>query len=351
MNRVKQVNCVFLWTVILSIVGGFINGEILRITNSYAIIAITSQLILILPAVIYIIVNKINIAKQIRFKGLKISTIILLILFAYLISPVMSFVNALSLLVFNNETSIVMNDIVGNNGIWLSLILIGIVPSILEESVYRGIFYNEYRKVNVLKGILLSGFMFGIVHGNLNQFSYALLMGIIFALVIEATDSILSTMIIHFCINGSSVFLLYIYPKLLSLLEAMYGSDQFSASEFQSALEGGLPADFTLEFVLTNYGLSAIVCTILAIIVFRTIAKNNGRWDYIKNIFKRKETLVVNEEEKSNTRIFSLSLIIGIIICFGLMVYFEIVTYQLNANNTEGLLSITFNFINKYLMI
>lgn len=343
MNRVKQVNRVFLWTVILSIVGGFINSGIFRYTNDYALIAITSQLILILPAVIYIIVNKINITQQIRFKGLKISTIILLILFAYLISPVMSFVNALSLLFFNNETSIIMSDIVGKHGIWLSLTLIAIVPSIFEEAVYRGVFYNEYRKVNVLKGILLSGFMFGIVHGNLNQFSYAFIMGIIFALVIEATDSILSTMIIHFCINGTSVFLLYIYPKLLTLLEAMYGDDQFSASELQSALERGLPADFNLEFVLTNYGLSAIFCTILAVIVFRTIAKNNGKWDYIKSIFQRKDSLLVNEEEKSS--ILSISLVIAIVICVGLMVYYEVVTYQLNASNAKELLSISFNFI------
>jgi membrane protease YdiL (CAAX protease family) len=345
MNRVKQVNRVFLWTVVLSIVGGFINSEILKYTNDFAIIAITSQVILILPAVIYIIVNKINVAQQIRFKGLRISTIILLILFAYLISPLMNLVNALSLLFFKNETSIIMNNIVGKHGLLLSVTLIALVPAILEECVYRGVFYNEYRKVNVLKGILLSGFMFGIVHGNVNQFSYAFLMGIIFALVIEATDSILSTMIIHFCINGTSIFLLYIYPKLLTLLESVYGSEQFSASEFQTALEGGLPADFNLEFVLTNYGLSAILCTALAVIVFKTIAKNSGRWDDIKNIFHRKDTLVVNQEEKSNTSILSISLIIAIVICVGLMVYYEIVTYKLNVSNAKELLSITFNFI------
>ncbi len=346
MNRVKSVNRVFLWTVVLSIVGGFINSEILKYTNDYAIIAIISQVILILPAVVYFIMNKINIIQGIRFKGLRISTIILLILFSYLISPLMNLVNALSLLFFKNETSIIMNNILDKRGLLFSITLIAFVPCILEEFVYRGVFYNEYRKVNVLKGILLSAFLFGIAHGNVNQFSYAFLMGIIFALVIEATDSILSTMIIHFCINGTSVFLLYLYPKLLTLLENMYGSDQFSASEFQSALEGGLPADFNLEFVLSNYGISAILFTVLAFIVFRTIAKNNGRWDYVKNIFYKKEKLEDNNGDiNHNNRIVSLSLIIAIIICVGLMIRYEIFMFK-STTYTNEVLSMVFNIIN-----
>lgn len=346
MNRVKPVNRVFLWTVVLSIVGGLINSKILNYTDDYAIIAIVSQVILVLPAVVYLIINKINIKQQIRFKGLKISTVILLILFSYLMSPLMNLVNALSLLFFKNETSIIMNNILERHGLLFSITLIALVPCILEECVYRGVFYNEYRKVNVLKGILLSAFMFGIVHGNVNQFSYAFLMGIIFALVIEATDSILSTMIIHFCINGTSIFILYLYPKLLAILEKMYGAEQFNASEFQNALEGGLPADFNLEFVLSSYGLSAILFTALAFIVFRTIAKNNGRWEYVKSIFRKKDSLVDNNEGANrNTSILSISLIIAIVICVGLMVRYEIISYLINTSEAKELLSITFNLM------
>lgn len=285
MNKVKIINIVFLATVLLSIIGSFLGQWILDYTNNYTMILLFSQIILVLPSILYLAFSKTSIVKAIRFKKIKGSNIILVILFSYLISPLMTLINAISMLFVKNDTAGFMENIVGNNGFIISLFLIAFIPCIFEETVYRGIFYNEYRKISPLKGILLSAFLFGIMHMNFNQFSYAFAMGIIFALLIEATDSILSTMIVHFFINGTSVLIMHLYPKMIDLLQKTYGPDFFNSGDSLESIQANFNMD--INFIIQTYGLPALIGTILAFIVFRAIAKNTGRWNFIKGIFKK----------------------------------------------------------------
>lgn len=316
MNRVKDVNKVFLVTILMYIVSGFVNRFIYLETGSYNFVIIVSQATLILPTAIYMAWKRMNIAEAIRFKGIPISNVVLLVIFAYLISPLMQLINGLSMIYVKNNTATVMTEVAEKNSIFLSLFLIAFIPAVFEEMVYRGLIYNTYRKVTVVGGVLLSGFLFGVMHGNINQFSYAFVMGLIFALVIEATDSILSTMIIHLVINGNSVIMLYVAPFLLKLLEGLSGSELYSEANMAEAIARA-EEQLTVGFLLKTYGITALVCTLLAFVVYRVIAKNTGRWDYIKEIFRRKKT----EEKKS---LFTPCLIIAILLCIALMVIDEV---------------------------
>ncbi len=383
MNRVKSVNLVFLATVLMSIAGSLVMPWVVEYTDNYFIVLLLSQIVLVIPSAVYLITQKVNLAQAIRFKGIRISNIILIVIFAYLISPLMNLINALSMLYVQNDTTDFMNNIVSNNGFLLSLIMIALIPCILEESVYRGIFYNEYSKVSPLKGIFLSGFLFGIIHGNLNQFSYAFAMGIVFALLIEATDSILSTMIVHFFINGTSVLVMALYPALFKLLEALYGSDQYNADELINSMGSGLLENMDLGYVIRSYGLTALFTSVLAFIVFRTIAKNSGRWEHVKDIFRRKgagsaakrsQTAYYNqegdlslrsnydeytqegdlslrsnyyEEPSKSRRLVSVSLIIAIFICVALMIVNELYAAEAPEQSAENFYTIFRMFIMK----
>ncbi len=369
MNRVKSVNRVFLATVLISILGSYINSWILGYTDNYFIVLLMSQIILIIPSLIYLITQKVKVAQAIRFHKIKLSNIILIIIFAYLISPLMNLINAISMLYVQNDTTDFMNNIVSNNGFILSLVMVALIPCILEEAVYRGIFYNEYSKVNALKGIFLSGFLFGIIHGNLNQFSYAFAMGIVFALLIEATDSILATMIVHFFINGTSVLVMALYPKLLQLLEAMYGSEQFNADELINSMNSGILDSVDMGYVIRSYGITALIATALAFIVFRTIARNSGRWEHVKGIFTGKsgrgadmpiqtESYYTQEGDISLRgshyetpvkagRLMTASLIAGIVICVTLMVVNELFAPEVPEQSAENFYSIIRFFVMK----
>lgn len=294
MNRIKSVNIIFLITVIVSVIGSIINSFIFSVTRNLAYIMIVSQVLIALPSLIYLKVKKIDLIKGLRLHKINMGNIVLIILFTYLISPLMGLINILSTRVVSNSTEQIMSQMTSENSFLVSLVLIAFVPCILEEVVYRGVFYNEYRKVNVLKGILLSGFLFGIIHGNFNQFSYAFAMGIIFALLIEATDSILSTMIVHFFINGTSVFGVYLLPKLEEFLA------EFNGQEYADTAMNTSAAEKITMGMIGSFAIYAAFTSTLAFIVFKTIAKRTGRWEFIKNILKRNQNTTDQPALNSN---------------------------------------------------
>ena len=87
----------------------------------------------------------------------------------------------------------------------VQIILMAVIPALVEEFIFRGLFYGTYRKCGVLKGALMSGLVFGLFHLNINQFCYAFVIGVVFAFMVEATGSIWSSVLAHFAINTYSI--------------------------------------------------------------------------------------------------------------------------------------------------
>ncbi|SHL61260.1 hypothetical protein SAMN02745136_05315 [Anaerocolumna jejuensis DSM 15929] len=296
MNQVKSVNRVFLATVLVTIAAIFINPLVYHASDNYLYILIISQLILIIPSGIYLFRQKKGLADAIGFRKISFGNVVLVVIFAFLIMPLMGLINAFSLLFVRNDTTQVIGSLIGGNGLIVSLLMVGLVPCIMEESVYRGVFFQSYRKANPLKGIFLSGLLFGLIHQNFNQFSYAFVMGVIFAFIIEATDSILSTMIIHFVINSTSVLSLTLSGGANGLADAN------ALSEYTQQISMG--------YIFSALLPVAAISTMLAYFVFRVLADNSGRWEHVKGIFKK----------KTKTNFITPSLVIGIILCLVIMV-------------------------------
>ena len=133
----------------------------------------------------------------------------MLVGFMYAVMPAATLVNAISLKFTTNVIDDTVVEIADKYPMVIGVLALAFLPAVLEECVYRGVLYNEYRKVNIRKAIVLSGLLFGLTHMNLNQFIYAFLLGMVFSIVVEVTDSILSSMILHLVMNGTSVLTIY----------------------------------------------------------------------------------------------------------------------------------------------
>lgn len=343
MNKVSKINIIYLITVIISLIGMVISSILYQKTNNMLYVLLSSQVMLVLPGIFYIIVNKLNLRKTIRFHKIKISNIILIILFSYMILPLMSLVNLISMLFVQNDIQNTVEEILSQNPLYISVLTIALIPAIFEEFVYRGIFYNEYRKVNLRKGILLSACLFALLHLNFNQFFYAFLMGAIFALLIEATDSIVSSMVVHFMINGTSVINAYMLPMLSDLLEEV---DPVYANDLAESMEQGLSRTDLLVSIY-SFAPIAIITTIIAIVILIVIAKNSGRLESLKSVFTG-EDMCYKEipdnklaDESSNgwigdsieygevpgkkkESLITIPIIISIIVCVALMIINEV---------------------------
>lgn len=277
---------------------------------------ILSQLLILIPAAVYLIITKTNPIKLIRFKKIDVATIFMVIILTFLMMPLITFINALSMLFSQNAVTALTQEMSGNTFI-VNLILMAVIPAISEEFVFRGVLFHTYRKSSVLYGIVISGVVFGLMHLNFNQFSYAFVLGIVFALVIEATGSIYAVMIAHFVINGNSVVMMELSDKLL-------GAVGQNSQQLQSQITPQY-----LMMVVGVYGMIALGTTALAIGVYIWIVKHCKRENHLRAVFMIRR----GEERFSFKRAISIPLILSILICLSYMIYTEAVQSAMQKEN------------------
>lgn len=85
--------------------------------------------------------------------------------------------------------------------IFLLFILAVIVAPFIEEYVFRKLIVERTVRYGQGVAILLSGLMFGLFHGNLNQFVYAFTLGMFFAFLYVKTGKLKVTIALHMMIN------------------------------------------------------------------------------------------------------------------------------------------------------
>ncbi len=91
---------------------------------------------------------------------------------------------------------------------WLILELFGtaVLPAFCEETLNRGMLLNGNSMSGMKKSILISGFLFGLLHLNIEQVFYASIIGLLLGYLCWGCSSIWPCIIIHFMNNALSVF-------------------------------------------------------------------------------------------------------------------------------------------------
>lgn len=217
----RRVNLIVLLTLLSYLIGSILAS----FTKVTAIQLVVIQVFCVAPGLIALRMMRDGrsygraFTETYRVHKLRFSVILLAALMMLFLMPLLTLVN----LVSQQFTSYVAGeDIMGriqNYPFAVSLLCVGILPAIGEELVYRGLMYGHYRKRSILMGALLTGLIFGLMHGNLNQMAYAWLMGFVFAMVDEATGSTVSSMVMHALVNCGSVIIIYIvkwYPGTIA---------------------------------------------------------------------------------------------------------------------------------------
>ena len=91
-----------------------------------------------------------------------------------------------------------------------SLVAQAIIAPMTEELTFRGLMLSRFNKgLPTWIGIAISSCIFGVMHGNPIWFVYTALLGAVFCLIANRTNSILSTIMIHALFNALSTVLAY----------------------------------------------------------------------------------------------------------------------------------------------
>lgn len=293
MKRVKYVNIAFMCAAFAP----YIFVEICRILKITSLTEVESvligQILYVLPAIVYLVFFRKKVAEEgeattlaqtLRIKKIRISSLLLIALFTYCMYPLISLVNAISLVFANNEIQETVSSVVGGNQVVVSVLLLAALPAICEELMYRGVIYNAHRKVSPRAAIFMSALLFGLLHRNLNQFSYAFLLGILLVLVIEATDSILASVFMHVLINSTSVILNYALPYIQKTAQDYLQKNGQTINEVMNTTVNVESKEAMMQTIGLLI-LPAIIFTFFAFIIYQTLAKRENRYEHVKNIF------------------------------------------------------------------
>lgn len=237
---------------------------------------IISQCILLIPALIYVLVMKIDIIKCIPYRKIKLSDAVSSLLIGYCLVPLVLLINVISSVFATNYLNSSTTEI-SQYPFIIQLLLMAFLPTIAEEFVFRGLFYHSYRKNGILGAAILSGVVFGAIHLNINQFCYACVMGMVFALMVEITGSMFSSMLAHFAVNSYSIIML----KLVSMSGISVQTEQAS-QQMMSQYSGVI-----ILLQIAVFAVTAIAFISIAYLLFMSMAKRNGRWDYFKLNMKK----------------------------------------------------------------
>lgn len=213
-------------------------------------------LLLIVPTIIYFIVTKQPIKDTLKLNKISFKTVLIVIVIGLLAQPIAMFLSLITQFVFPNRISQVvasLNDI----PFIIRLGVVALTPAICEEITMRGVILSGYKNISIRKSAIMTGLFFGMLHLDGNQLLYAFAIGIIFAYLVRITNSIFSSMICHFTINGTQVAMSELSTKLMKL----------SGQQVETIQQSGLASLSTMQIINTFFLLLTLAIICIGIIV------------------------------------------------------------------------------------
>lgn len=197
---------------VMASVDGFLSDE----KTLQWVSGIVAQLLIIGCALGYSFYKKINLPTAVGAKNpLKLWQVALLLVLAFAVLcfmlPVQTFVsNTLVKAGLSTPTGVVVES---TGDLVLALVVAALLPSICEETLYRGFLCNSFakpgKKVDFC-AVLVSAALFSIMHMSPWQTIHPFALGCVIAIVYLATRSIWAAVILHFTNNALVLLLGYL---------------------------------------------------------------------------------------------------------------------------------------------
>ena len=98
------------------------------------------------------------------------------------------------------------------------VVAFAVLAPVFEELVFRKVMVDRVLPYGEWPAILFSGITFGLFHGNLTQFFYAALLGMVLAYVYIRTGNILYSIGLHACVNFLGGVLPMLFPAITGFI-------------------------------------------------------------------------------------------------------------------------------------
>lgn len=272
------------------------NSEIVNNINFKLIISAICNYILPFPILLFLM-KKLD-SERLEKESLNIETILFYFCISFTLMIIGNIIGlAITALIGTAIQSDIANPIqtlINSSDILLNLIIISIIGPIFEELFFRKLLIDRTIKYGAKVSIILSATLFGLMHGNLNQFFYAFLLGGFFSYVYIKTGKIIYPIILHISLNliGSvfSLFviesanaitqgsftsfdigfiLLYILILLLVMIIGLYGLTQYKKAKL-TKIKTKIELANPMKTTFLNYGMACYIGFTVLLIIYTT---------------------------------------------------------------------------------
>ncbi len=182
-------------------------------TDLAYLMIISEVVIFILPIIVFLLITKLNPLDILSIRSISLRNVLYVVVLSLIFIPFFSLTSAISSLFSRNISYDVISQLVFNP--ILAYASIAIAAPLCEELMFRGLLNAHFKQMPLRKMALLNGLLFAIIHLNPHQFLAAFIAGIFFTYLVHYTGSIWASILSHFVINGSQVFLAVTITSML----------------------------------------------------------------------------------------------------------------------------------------
>jgi hypothetical protein len=161
----------------------------------------------------------------------------------------------------NVEPTNVVEELLSTTDIFQTILVVVICAPIVEEFLFRKILIDRLHKYGDGVAIVVSALMFGFYHGNITQFVYATLLGLVFGYVYAKSGNIKYSIGLHMVINFIGGFLSQFILEKSGYMEIAekINENPEASSEIMMANIGGVMLYFGWVFILLGFLITGIV--------------------------------------------------------------------------------------------
>lgn len=234
-----------------------------------------TQLSVIFIPIIGALISGADLKETFRIRRVPLKTVVFSFLIILCSYPIVALLNLISMFFVENAVAETAAGLY-NHGFATSMLVMAVCPAIGEEFLMRGVVYRSYKKKSPVLALILSAVIFGLLHMNFNQMPYAIYLGLIMVLMMEASDSIVTPMLMHFFMNGISTLSGFFSQDTLE--------DMSGAAYNAESVLGSVPE---MEIALVSIGIMAVIMIPLVILIIKATFRVNGR--KLTDAFRKEE--------------------------------------------------------------
>ncbi len=177
-------------------------------------ILITEYLLIAAPVILYAVIRKKDLVATFRLRPIRWDESFRVITLGLFLVPTILAANVLMMALLSAFGKVFTQQMPTADSLASFLLLffvMAITPAICEEIFFRGMMLDAYeRATGPCMGAVLSALFFALFHFNPQNLLGPLILGIVFAYLVQLTGSILPAIIAHLTNNGVSVIMGYL---------------------------------------------------------------------------------------------------------------------------------------------